>query len=79
MKRIEDTYTFIGATEQGRAVFMDIAALPGEREALLHCQALLAGHDSGAFIEIWRGAGLVAKVPRAITQRSAAPASPIGR
>jgi hypothetical protein len=66
MARLEDTFTFVGATEQGRAVFMDIAALTGEREALAHCQALLASHDSGDCIEIWRGAALVATVARTI-------------
>lgn len=76
MARLEDTFTFLGVTEEGHAVFMDIAALADEREALLHCQGLLADHASGAFIEIWRGAGLVATVPRTISQRTTATVSP---
>lgn len=64
MTAVEDIYTFIGVTAQDRAVFMDIAALRSDREALRHCEELLATHDSGALVELWRGAGLVAKVYR---------------
>ena len=60
----EDTYTFLGTTDEGDPVFMDIAALPTRCAALAHCEALLQFHDRGAMIEIWRGAGLIATIPR---------------
>lgn len=66
MPASDETYTFIGATDEGDAVFMDIAILPTERDALAHCHDLLAIHDRGSVIELWRGAGLLAKIPRTV-------------
>lgn len=63
----EDTYTFIGVAAQGQAVFMDIAVLGSEREALRHCEKLLTAHESGVLIELWCGADLMARVPRTVT------------
>jgi hypothetical protein len=60
-----DTYTFLGTTPEGEPVFMDIAALSTARDALAHADKLLGDHASGAFVEVWRGASLVAKTPRA--------------
>jgi hypothetical protein len=59
-----DTYTFLGTTPDGEPVFMDIAALPTAGEALRHADKLLSDHDSGALVEVWRGASLVATTPR---------------
>ena len=62
----EDTYTFLGTTSKGVPVFMDIAALPTEVAAVRHCAQLLRAHTSGSLVEVWRGAGLIATVPRTI-------------
>ena len=60
----EDTYTFIGADEDGGALFMDIAVFNGEGFALRHGARLFDMHDNGDRVEIWRGASLVASIPR---------------
>ncbi len=60
----EDTYTFIGAGIDGEPLFMDIAALRGDGAALQHGERLFEMHDSGSVIEVWRGLGLVARLPR---------------
>jgi hypothetical protein len=64
MTSFDDTYTFLGTTPDGEPVFMDIAALPTADEALQHAARLLSTHDSGALVEVWCGASLLAKTPR---------------
>ena len=65
MKRMVDTYTFIGAMKDGSTAFMDIAALPSETAARRHCEVLLREHGSGEMVELWRGAALITRINRA--------------
>ncbi|CAN5486152.1 hypothetical protein BH10PSE3_BH10PSE3_03920 [soil metagenome] len=60
----EDTYTFLGTTQKGDPVFMDIAVLPTEGAAVRHCAQLFQSHGSGSLVEVWRGAGLITTVAR---------------
>lgn len=67
----DDIYTFIGATADGDAVFIDIAALTTHQAALRHGRDLLNDHARGACVEIWCGARLVAVVPRSTVLQAA--------
>ncbi len=60
----EETYTFIGASEDGVPLFMDIAVLSGEGSALRHGERLFEMHHAGDRVEIWRGASLMANIRR---------------